>query len=41
MLQPMNEVSPLEEAMIGDSVSSIRSFLDEVTAKGQPATTIA
>ena len=41
MLQPMNEVSALEEAMIGDSVSSIRSFLDEVTAKGQPATTIA
>ena len=36
-LQPVNEVSAIEATMIGDSVRSIRTFLDGVTANRQPA----
>jgi malate dehydrogenase len=36
-LQPVNDVSALEATMIGDSVRSIRTFLDGVIANRQPA----
>jgi hypothetical protein len=36
-LQPVNDVSALEATMIGESVRSIRTFLDGVTANRQPA----
>jgi uncharacterized protein YbjT (DUF2867 family) len=35
-LQPVNDVSALEATMIGESVRSIRTFLDGVTATGSP-----